>query len=345
MVGFGKSTECEVTPISTGLINTTFAVADPAGPLILQRVNPIFAPSINSNIAAVTEHLEARGHLTFELLRSVDDRAANGTRQPYVDLGVDGVWRLMTRLPGVSFDLGQDSDQIRAAGHLVGSFHSALNDFKEPLHPIGFPFHDIPQHLRDLSRALRDAKGHLLLKDVEQLAAKIVAAGESIPRIAGLPNRVIHGDLKFNNLIFRSSDDVGRLQTVGLIDFDTLARMPLWVDWGDAWRSWCNRAEEDEPVAELDLELFRAASEGLLSALTFQPSRPEFESLSWGLEWLALELSMRFATDALLETHWAFDPKRYERAGLHQLDRALGQFSLFEQALDSHDARAQFLLG
>ncbi len=82
-----------------------------------------------------------------------------------------------------------------------------------------------------------------------------------------------------------------------------------------------------------------------MSALTFRASREELESLSWGLEWVSLELSMRFATDALLERHWAWDSDRYERAGQHNLDRARGQFALFQQALESHDERARFLLG
>ena len=337
LAAFGKSEDCEVTAISTGLINQTFSVTDASGRSILQCVNPIFPREINSNIAAVTDHLRARGHRTFELYRSGG--------QPYVDLGADGVWRLTTMLPGVTFDLGQSPDQVRSAGQLLGSFHSALQDFHEPLHPIGFPFHDTPQHKRDLIQSLRDAKGHPLLQDVTRLSERILRASESLPLFDDLPERVIHGDPKFNNVLFESSVGIGSLQTVAMIDLDTLARMPLWVDWGDALRSWCNREEEDQPRALLDLELFSAASEGLMSGLTFQPTRDEIESLGWGLEWISLELSMRFATDALLEKHFAWDSDRYERSGRHQLDRARGQFSLFEQSLDSHEARVRFLRG
>jgi len=337
LAAFGKGIDCTISPISTGLIHQTFAISDADGQSILQRVNPIFPPEINSNIAAVTQHLLARGHTTFALFESGG--------KPYVDLGNDGIWRLMTKLPGVAFDLGQSPEQVRAAGALVASFHSALCDFDEPLHPIGFPFHDTRRHLQDLGQAVQDAGDHPLASDVARLSNLIVSAWESIPRFENLPNRVIHGDLKFNNLLFESPDELGQTRAVALIDLDTLARMPMVFDWGDAWRSWCNRAREDQPIAELDLDLFRESSEGLMSGLDFQPIHEELESFSWGLEWVSLELCMRFAEDALLEKHWAWDSDRYERAGLHQLDRARGQFSLFQQALDSHDMRARFLRG
>ena len=331
---FGRST---ISPISTGLIHRTFEIANARGRYILQRVNPIFSRKINSNIAKVTEHLAARGQRTLELMQS--------RGKPYVDLGGDGVWRLMTRLPGVSFDLGQSAAQLRAAGRHVGFFHNALSDFDLELDPIGFPYHDTPLHLRDLQHCLAKAGNHPLLSEVIPLAERIIDASASLPRFPNVPVRVIHGDLKFNNLLFESNDDIGQLQTVALIDLDTLARMPLWVDWGDAWRSWCNRAGEDQAFAELDLALFEAAAEGLMSALSFRPGQEELESISWGLEWIALELSMRFATDAVLETHFAWDSSRYQRSGQHQLQRARGQFSLFEQARDSHDQRAGFLRG
>jgi hypothetical protein len=305
---------------------------------ILQRVSPIFAPEIHENISAVTEHLEARGLRT---LRLIPTRSG----APTTDLGDDGVWRLMTRLPGVSFDRIEDLDQARAAGVLVGSFHGALQDFEAPLQPLGFPLHDTPGHFDELQRALATHESHPRHPEVSRLSEEILRAAECWRPPPSLPRRVIHGDLKLNNLLFAGMGPDDRQRGVALIDLDTLSRLPLYFDWGDAWRSWCNRSPQDSPEAELDVAIFEAASEGLMGALGFAPDPGELESLTWGLELLSLELAARFAADSLLEQHFAWDAERFESAAEHNLSRARGQFSLHGQAVETHDRRARFLLG
>ncbi len=324
------------TAISTGLLHETYAVRDiDDRQFILQRINPIFSPGINHNIRAITEHLAERGVETFRLV------PCNG--EPYADLGADGRWRLMTRIPGISFDRPEGAEQLHEAGRLVASFHRALFDFEAPLHPIGFPYHDTNQHLEDLSLALRDCGGHVFHSEISKLADEIFERASELPCLADVPRRVIHGDLKFNNLLCEPANPPGAPRPFALIDLDTVSRMPLAFDWGDALRSWCNQRAESEPEAELDLCLVRAACEGLMTAFETRPDAPELESLAWGLEIVSLELSARFATDALRECYFAWDREKYESAGAHNRDRALGQFDLFRQARETHDARARQL--
>jgi hypothetical protein len=349
--GFALPSSAQTEPLESGLIHKTYAIDvadDDAGDdgaarrYILQRVNPIFSLQINDNIAAVTEHLRARG---VETLRLETTRSG----EHYLDLKEGGVWRLMTRLPGRSFDRCPDVAHAREAGRHVSRFHAALGDFTSPLHPLGIPFHDTERHHADLASALARHPEHPLHGEVRALARVVEAAdprAKSLPRVAP---RVIHGDLKFNNLLF---DPVARAGAAdpgpharGLIDLDTLARMPLCFDWGDAWRSWCNRRGEDDAEAELDLEIFRAASEGLMENLGLELDRDERESLTWALELLSLETGVRFAADVLEERYFAWDPSRFESAAAHNLVRARGQLSLYTQARDSHEERARFILG
>ena len=77
-----------------------------------------------------------------------------------------------------------------------------------------------------------------------------------------------------------------------------------------------------------------------MTAFEATPEEDELESLTFGLEIVSLELSVRFATDALRETHWAWDSTRFESAGEHNLSRARGQFDLYCQARASHRERA-----
>ena len=331
------------TPISTGLINETYGVRDRENrEFILQRVSPMFSRGINHNIAAVTRHLTERGVDTFELIEN------DGL--PYVDLGSDGLWRLMTRIEGVAFDRPENAEQLRAAGRLVASFHRALLDYDAELNPIGFPYHDTGQHLEELALALRECEEHPLHAETVELANKIFDAAAGLPSLDKVPHRVIHGDLKFNNLLFEPVGSSADYQPIALIDLDTLARLPLAFDWGDALRSWCNLRSEDDPEAELDLTLVEAATEGLMTVFDAgspidKPTPAELDSLSWGLEIVSLELSARFAADTLLERHFDWDRKRFERAGEHNHQRALGQFDLYRQARATHDRRGQLLAG
>ncbi len=71
----------------------------------------------------------------------------------------------------------------------------------------------------------------------------------------------------------------------------------------------------------------------------------ERESLALGLERIALELAARFATDALEERYFAWDPARFASRGEHDLLRARGQLSLYRQARETRVERLRVLRG
>ena len=68
----------------------------------------------------------------------------------------------------------------------------------------------------------------------------------------------MHGDPKINNLLF----DAATGRALCFIDLDTLGRMPLPLELGDAFRSWCNPAGEDNRQSAFALDLFAAAVDG-----------------------------------------------------------------------------------
>jgi Ser/Thr protein kinase RdoA (MazF antagonist) len=325
-----------VERIPVGLIHESFGVRDGAAEYVLQRVSPIFAPGIHDNILAVTEHLHAKG---IETLRLVPTRGG----ALFADLGEAGRWRLVTRVRGVVFDTCASPAQARAAGALVARFHGALADLDHVFRPLGIVLHDTEAHLAALEAALRAHRSHPLWDAVAALAAEILPAARAGVGIGGLPARIAHGDLKFNNVLFAGEGAQERERAVSLIDLDTLSRLPLWVELGDAWRSWCNRRGEDSAEAELDLGLFRASAEGWLGALGFPLLAGELESLALGLERIALELAARFAADALVESYFGWDPARFASRGEHNLLRARGQLSLFRQARETRSERQRAL--
>ena len=311
--------------ISTGLVHESFAVHTAVGAYVLQRVNPIFSPGIHDNIRAVTDHLRGRGIPTFALLPT-----ASGA--PYVELPDNGTWRLLTRMPGVCFTTCRRQGQARAAAALVARFHNAVADLDHTFRPLGFIWHDLPAHLEELEVAIAEHPGHRLQAEVGALATRIARGARDVEPRGALPRRVVHMDLKFSNVLFAGARGAARERALSLIDLDTVCRLPLYMELGDAWRSWCNRRGEDSPEAELDMGILRAAVEGYTRTLELELGGEERASLARGLERMSLELAARFAADALDERYFGWDRTRFLSRGDHNLVRARGQFSLYEQA-------------
>lgn len=325
------------TPLSGGLINQSFAVSAEDGEYVLQRVHPVFAPEVHENIAAVTERLRERGEPSPRLLVSRSGR-------PWADLGAEGIWRVMTRLPGISFDRVQGPEQARAAGARVGRFHAALADLGHTFRAVRAGVHDTPAHLRTLSQALAEHGEHRLFPEVAELAAQIVAGYAALPVAGEVPLRVCHGDLKFNNLLFSGTGPEAQLVTTGIVDLDTVGRMPLHHELGDAWRSWCNPGGEDQTAATFDMDVFAASLAGWRETHTLTLAPEERRALVHGVEWISLELAARFAADALRECYFGWDRGRFPAAGEHNLLRARGQWAMHRAALMTRDARASLLL-
>ena len=324
--------------IERGLIHQTFLVEDSEDRYVLQRLNPVFSTDVHENIAAVTERLTLHGVSTLHLCRTEAGAL-------YADLAEAGCWRLMTYVPGVAFDRCPSVAHARAAATLVGRFHSALDGLEHDFRALGFAFHDAAGHFRDLDVAIDSHRDHPLHAEVSVVAAAIRTAAGAWEPLEGLPDRVVHLDLKFNNVLFEPRSGEGEPVAVSLIDLDTLSRRPLWVELGDLWRSWCNRQREHESQAALDPQIFEASAEAWLSVLTIDIGREELRSLALGIERLSLELSARFAADALEERYFGWNRELFETAGAHNLARARGQLSLHSQARETREDRLRFLLG
>ncbi len=324
------------TPLTGGLINQSFAVTAEDGEYVLQRVHPVFAPEVHENIAVVTQRLRERGEPSPCLLVSRSGRC-------WADLGPEGIWRVMTRLPGISFDRVRSAEQAHAAGAMVGRFHAALDGLEHTFRAVRAGVHDTPAHLRVLALALEEHGAHRLYPEVAELAAQIVAGYAALPAPGDVPLRVCHGDLKFNNLLFSGTGDKEQVVPAGIVDLDTVGRMPLHHELGDAWRSWCNPGGEDQTAATFDMDVFAASLAGWMEGCGLVLTGEERRALVHGVEWISLELAARFAADALRECYFGWDRGRFAGAGEHNLLRARGQWAMHRAALQTREARAGLL--
>lgn len=328
--------KADLRPFGAGLINDTFLVDKMGERFVLQRVNPIFSPRIHENIAAVTSHLEKHGFATPHLVPATQGEA-------FVQVENEGTWRLMTFIEGATFDAVQSHEQARAAGKLVGGIHTALDDLEYEFQDVRLGVHDTAAHLRKLRGAAETHYSHALHTFVHSLAQEVFDVARTLDRMPPLPNRICHGDLKFNNIRFGGERLPERDRALCLIDLDTVGPMHLGYEMGDALRSWCNRSGEDGRNPSFDVEVFQASLEGYIEGLGRPLSNEEKRAFLLGVEWVSLELTARFAADTLLETYFGWDSERYETRGRHNLVRARGQWALFHAAHETRDARSALL--
>jgi Ser/Thr protein kinase RdoA (MazF antagonist) len=302
-------------PLGTGLINQTFLVEAPQGRLVLQRLHPVFAPEVNEDIDVVTRHLAAQGLLTPRLVPTT------GGALWFTHEGA--TWRALTWIDGVALDRLENPEQARAAGALLARFHRALAGLRHEFGHRRPGVHDTARHLDNLRAALARHTGHPRYAAIAALGARIVAAAAALPALPATPERIVHGDPKAANVLF--APDLR--SALCLIDLDTLARMRLPLELGDALRSWCNPAGEDQARASFSLDFFAAAVAGYASAAGAFATPDERASLVTATETIYVELAARFCADALEERYFGWNPARYATRGEHNLVRAESQLA------------------
>ena len=326
----------EVRSLSGGLLHRSFHVRARDSEYVLQRVSEVFAPEIHDNIQAVTRHLIAHNFPAASLVPTVDGESS-------VVLGQDGRWRLMPHLGGASFRRPQSVAQARSAGALVGRFHAAMRDFDRPLAPMGIPYRDTPLYLAAMREALDRHRDHRLAAEIAPLGDRVLAAFEDLGPPLEVEHHVIHGDLKLDNLLFESRAVPGRDRAFALIDLDTLMRAPLWIELGDAWRSWCNTSGEDTRETRFEMPFFEASARGFFEGYGVELSEPERRSFLTATERITLELCARYVTDTLEERYFDWDESRFAGSGEHNSVRAFGQWSLYEAARECRSECATVL--
>lgn len=296
----------KVTPLDKGHINDTFLVTSQTGEcFILQRVNPLVfsdPQGVIKNMRLVTSHLhqqldrspKLRAKYTFPVLHHGPD-----------DYGVHGedgsVWRLMTHIPGRTFDTVADEAGAEELGRCLGIFHRLLSTLDPALLTDTLPgFHDTASYLAEYDRVRKesDQAGEPVL----DFCARFIETHRHLASLLndanGLSQRIIHGDPKIANFIFRENSD----KVISLIDLDTVRFGLLLHDIGDGLRSCCN-PQGESPPQNTDIvlvpELFHAWLRGYCSEAEMLLTRADKIHILPAIQVIAFELGVRFLTDHL----------------------------------------------
>jgi Ser/Thr protein kinase RdoA (MazF antagonist) len=342
---FAVSGEVEsVAPFGTGLINDTYRVTttgEGSPDYVLQRINhSIFrdVPMLQENIRRITDHISAKlaargaGGIERRVLQIVP---ATDGKLFYFD--GQSYWRLTVLIPGARSHEQVTPELARATGRAFGDFQGMLADLPgEPLGATIPDFHNIEFRLRQLDEAIReDRAGRIekvrgIVDEILKRAPEMVGA-EELAREGKLPRRISHCDTKVNNVLF----DEASGEVLCVIDLDTTMPGFVMSDYGDFIRTAGNTGAEDDPDLEkvgLDVEIFRAFTEGYLSSAAEWLTPLEIEMLPFGARLLTFMQTVRFLTDYLNgDTYYKIASPE------HNLRRTLAQLAHLK-SIEKHEA-------
>jgi hypothetical protein len=331
-----QGTFAAARPFGSGHIHDTFLVEtkEKKRPgYILQRINHnIFkdVPRMMENIVRVTGHI--RGKLDA-MPGSDPDREvltvvpATDGRSFHLDPNGD-YWRCYLFIDRHrSFDLVDSPERAAAGGRHFGRFLNLLADLPgPPLHETIAGFHDLEKHLGIFYEGLREDR----CRRAAAVAAEVALVRERaeamklilrLGRAGRIPLRVTHNDTKFNNILFAEKGG-----GACVIDLDTVMPGFVHYDFGDAVRSGCNQALEDETDLErvkFDIGLFGGFASGFLAALDGCLTREEIVHLAFSAKLFAFMVGLRFLGDYLAGDRYF----KIKYPG-HNLQRARVQFRL-----------------
>jgi len=315
-----------VEPLGNGLINETWLVESPAAErYVLQRVNDMFPAAVNADIDALTRHLAASGVQTCRLVPAQDSALC---------VPFDGqIWRLLTYIDGVSHDSLPTVGHARSAGALLARFHRSVDTLTHAFATERPGIHDTSRHLEFLRETLARRADHPEYAKIAALGNEILGAADSLPVLPPTPDRIVHGDPKINNILFARDSD----EALCLIDLDTITRMPLPLELGDAMRSWCNPASEDDQYGEFSTALFESAIGGYADVARGWITGAESSAIVAATHSILIELGARFCADALNESYFGWNPARFASRSEHNQVRAAGQLTVARSLVAQRD--------
>lgn len=338
----GNPTYC--APYGNGHINDTFLViCEGKKRYILQRINhSIFTnpQEIMENICAVTDFIRKKSaEIGADTERCTLSVVKTLSGESFYQDSIGSYWRLYDFTERtVTKEKVSNIKEFYDCAEAFGKFQAQLAEFDaSSLHEAIKDFHNTPMRFANLLRAIEnnplgrvaevgpEIKFALEREEFTKTLEKAHAEGR-------LPLRVTHNDTKLNNILF----DEHTGSPVCVIDLDTVMPGYSVNDFGDSIRFGANTAAEDETnlsKVSLDLELYRAYTEGFLRGCDGRLTSSEIELLPIGAIMMTLECGLRFLTD-YIEGDVYF---RISRPS-HNLDRCRTQFALvadMEKNLDS----------
>jgi len=323
-------------PYGSGHIHDTFRIVTKEkdkDDYILQRLNiKIFKniPELQNNIERVTVHLRNKlkvipgSDIKRECLCLIPSRDGKS----WIIDKEGNYWRMYIFITNHrSYNIVDSPGKAFEGGKAIGRFQAMLSDMPgDPLFETIPWFHNIEKRIETFK-----------LKISENPVGRVETVGEEINQFlqraeemknilklgkeGKIPLRITHNDTKFNNILLDEND-----KALCVIDLDTVMPGYVHYDFGDSIRTAANTASEDEKdlsKIKMDINLFRAFSEGYLSETGETLNEVEIEYLAFAPKLITYTIAIRFLTDFI-------DGDNYFKIHheLHNLQRTRAQLRL-----------------
>ncbi|MEG1711082.1 MAG: phosphotransferase [Clostridia bacterium] len=299
-----------------GLINRTYVIENKVGATIvryiIQRINDTVFSEIDgliNNIQNVCEfyakrtnqsYLRSEQSNTIKNCRSLNlIKTKKGANYAFFD---GGYYRVYDFIEGArTYSVAENDRQMFESGRVCGQFHTIMKEFDaSTLVETIKDFHNTPKRYENFKDAVKYDKlyrnkiAEAEIEDAFLLENKTSTIIDGI-KSKDLPLIVTHNDTKLNNVMI-DENGIG----VCLIDFDTIMSGSFLYDYGDAIRSGCNSAVENErniDKVEFRKDMYDAYYAGYLSEVKL--NKTEKELLPFSAYLMTYECGIRFLTDFL----------------------------------------------
>ena len=322
--------------LNSGHINDTFLIkTDGNTNYILQRINQIVfkdVPGLVNNKVLTSNHIRSKyPNASYEVLNKtvlsfIKEKNSNSY---YHKEGVN-FWNVMIFIDNsVTHEIVKDKEIAYEGGKLLGDFLNLTSDFDSSqlidvipsFHNMAFRFKQYASSIQSASKIrLTKAADYIQivtdLKEEMHILQNLKDAGE-------IPIRVTHNDTKISNSLFTQEN-----KGICMIDTDTVMPGIIHYDFGDAIRTICNTAAEDETdlsKVEFNLDYYKAYEKGFLEKTKDTLTEKELKYLPLAAKTMIFIMALRFLTDYL--NNDIYYKTNYQD---HNLDRAKNQFKLIE---------------
>jgi thiamine kinase-like enzyme len=329
--------------LQSGHINTTVLIETLSEKnFVLQRINSfVFTnpKAVIRNKIKVSNHLHNKfsnlpvGQREQQILSFVN--AVNN--QPFFVDAEGNYWHLTVFVKNSITHQSVTSKKIAfEAGKIYGDFLNNIADFPIQEIEIILPnFHSMSLRFKQFYEAMRDAKServklaHPLINFAEKHKAQMHIL-EKLMKAGQLKERLTHNDTKISNVLFTANG-----KAICVIDTDTVMPGIVHYDFGDAVRTICSNATEDEQdlnKVSINLEYFKAFTRGFLQNYNENLTVFDVENLALAAKTITFIMGLRMLTDFL--NNDCYYKTSYN---LHNLDRAKNQFKLVESIEKNFD--------
>ncbi|MGB1647134.1 MAG: phosphotransferase enzyme family protein [Crocinitomicaceae bacterium] len=320
-----NSKNIEITPVNSGLINSTYKVDYKKSAFILQKLNQFVFKDpnlIQDNYKEVLREfsVSAYSKKQLEFLETNSNRELVNYNNTF--------WRMSKFIKGKTYPVCKSLEMAYSAAKSLAEFHLALigldyNHINEPIKD----FCNFNYRIQQYRESTINGDSHRL-KNTQNFMGEIESnlkyIHDYIKIEKDIKKRIIHGDPKVSNFLF---DDKTH-KVISIIDIDTIMPGSILFDFGDMVRSFANKSYEDSQIKEriFNPDIYNALKEGYLSEANEFLSPIEKESLDLSALTVVLIQCIRFLTD-----YYNLDVYYHVNEPEHNLKRAINQFSFFKE--------------